>query len=92
MKLRHGGTNPKPGSLAGEIREAPPRRQEASAAQSKKLTYNYGRRHLPPPLAAGIAGENNGGLDRLTLSPLGYCSRRRGERGDKVEPCRFSLR
>jgi hypothetical protein len=33
--------------LAGEIREAPSRWQEASAAQSKELTYNYGRRHLP---------------------------------------------
>jgi hypothetical protein len=34
----------------------------------------------PPPLTAGIAGESDDGLGRLTLSPLSYCSRRRGER------------
>jgi hypothetical protein len=46
MKLSHGGYNPKPGSGRRD-----PRSSTAAArslySTSKKLTYNYGRRHLP---------------------------------------------
>jgi hypothetical protein len=51
---------------------------------SRELTTTTVAGTSPPPLAAGIAGESDGRLGWLTLSPLGYCSRRRGGRGESV--------